>query len=504
MTRKSTASLISDHTIENTTESFHLVFAIAPALAAILTYLYGTDLHLRVELALVASVIIVNFFILWLRSKTDKTQELSLLHTFITNKLPPNRSGTKQIYDTLVAVIEDKDFTYFREEIESKFKKRFDVKKLKELLLNQRMNRKLGKLKLDELYEDLKDWKLYFKPIEIGSPAASEAQLRQLEAKREFDAYLKGVTAVVLVQSDELNKKPWVYDALSSWGYEHSDVPILLARSDKALFPDQTDANRFLWIPDDPKGLPWSLLHRGLSRAKAWRTQASFNRLIVWNLFYISLMFIYIGVIWIGAKNKETETRDVANRIVLKGMDEAMSTERGFRALAKVKDDSSLGVSYWYRLSGKPTIFVTTEVPHEYSQFENDNETIIGCAFVKPNIVIEGNIGVANDGRTIVTAYDNYDTPLPSSNCRMKKLETSAIKSIICSSYDDGLRQNGGGTVGICAFTKEAGNYLFGEYNRKYLLSRTTQFHKDFIDLIENSKEVSLMERQEKGSLYAH
>jgi hypothetical protein len=215
-------------------------------------------------------------------------------------------------------------------------------------------------------------------------------------------------------------------------------------------------------------------------------------------------MFIYIGVIWIGVKNKEIQTREVTNQIVFKGMDEAISTERAFRALAKVRDDSSLGVSYWYRLSGRPSIFVTTEVPHEYGQFENDNETIIGCAFVKPNVVIEGNVSIGGDNRTVVTAYDNYDTPLPMQTCRMKKLETSAIKSIICSSYDDSFRRNGGGTVGICVFTKEAGNYLFGEDNRKYLLNRTAEFHRSFIDLIENNKDVSLMDRQEKGPFNTH
>jgi hypothetical protein len=212
-------------------------------------------------------------------------------------------------------------------------------------------------------------------------------------------------------------------------------------------------------------------------------------------------MLLYFGVIWIEGKNKEIQTREVANRIVFKGMDEAISTERAFRALATVKDDSSLGVSYWYRLAGKPTIFVTTEVPHEYSQFENDNSTIIGCAFVKPNIVIEGTVSVGSEHPTLVMAYDNYDRPLPMSTCQMKQLETSAIKSIICSSYDDSLRQKGGGTVGICVFTKEADNYLFGQYNRKYLLDRTAEFHRAFIDLIEDSKEVSLMERQEKGPL---
>jgi hypothetical protein len=301
-----------------------------------------------------------------------------------------------------------------------------------------------------------------------------------------------------------LNKKPWVSDALRSWANEHADVPILLARSSTGLYADQTDASRFLWISDDPKGLPWSLLHRGLSRAKMWRTQANFNRLIFWNLFYLSLMLLYFGVIWIEGKNKEIQAREVANRIVFKGMDEAISTERAFRTLATVKDDSSLGVSYWYRLSGKPTIFVTTEVPHEYSQFENDNNTIIGCAFVKPNVVIEGTVSVGAEHRMVVNAYNNYDLPLPMSTCQMKQLETSAIKSIVCASYDDSLRQNGGGTVGICVFTKAADNYLFGVYNRKYLLNRTTEFHRAFIDLIENSNEVSLMKRQETGPLPVH
>lgn len=504
MNRRSIAVLISDKTIESTTESFHLVFAIAPALAAILTYHYGTDLHLKVELGLVIAVLIVNFFILWLRSTTDSTRELTLLRTFITNKLPPNRSGEKQLYNTQVAVIEAKGQIYFRD-IETTFQKAYDVTKVKQLLANQRMNRKLGKLSLDELYLELKDWNLYFKPVDIDASVPPKTQSPQQQAKREFDDHLKAATAVVLVQSDELTQKPWVYSALSSWGDEHSDVPILLARDDKALLPDQiAAAHRFPWIPTDPKALPWTLLHRGMSRAKAWRTQAKFNRLIVWNLFYVSLLLVYIGVIWIGVKSKETEDHSQANRIVFKGMDEAMSTERGFRALAKVKDDSSLGVSYWYRLAGRPTVFVTTEFPHEYTQFENSNETVIGCAFVTPNIVIEGNISVENSDRTIVTEYDNYDKPLPSSNCQMKRLQTSAIKSIICSSYDDGTRQNRAGTVGICVFTKEEGNFLVGEDNRKYLLKRTMEFHKDFVELIENNKDVSLLDRQEKAHEYVH
>jgi hypothetical protein len=501
MSRKSITSSISDNLIENTKESFHLVFAIAPAIAAIVTHFYGGDLHLRVELSLIAVVIVVNFVILALRSKMDTTKELSLLYTFFFNKLLPNRSGTKQTYDTLVAIIEDKDFSYFRKAVETKFKKTLDMNKIRGLLLNQKKSSK--SVQLDDLNVELSDWNLYFKPIEITMLVGDDDQTsRELDAKREFDEHLQGATAIILVQSDGLNKKPWVSNALVRWGYEHSDVPILLARSDKALFPDNADAFRFLWIPDDPKGLPWSLFHRALNRAKAWRSQASFNRLIVWNLLYISLMFVYIGVIWIGVTDKDLQARETANRIVFKGMDEAISTERAFKALAKVKDDSSLAVSYWYRLTGRPTIFVTTEVPHEYSQFENDSETIIGCAFVKPNVVIEGNLG-GHDNGTIVNAYDNYDAPLSMPNCKMKKLDTSAIKSIVCSSYDDGLRSNAG-TVGICAFTDEAGNYLFGEDIRRYLRSRTVQFHKEFIDLIENRKDVSLMERQEKGGLYGH
>ena len=45
-----------------------------------------------------------------------------------------------------------------------------------------------------------------------------------------FWAKLRGV----VVRSDKLDEKGWVYKAVESWAYEHSDIPILFATNPSA------------------------------------------------------------------------------------------------------------------------------------------------------------------------------------------------------------------------------------------------------------------------------
>ena len=125
MSNKRPKSHITDEALESIIENFHLGFAVAPAIAAILATIigFGKVTHLYIELSFVFAVIVINFAILYLKSKTDESNDLSLFYTFRTNRLLPVQSGKKESYKVEIAVIEDKDNADFREKLQESFKK---------------------------------------------------------------------------------------------------------------------------------------------------------------------------------------------------------------------------------------------------------------------------------------------------------------------------------------------------------------------------------------------
>lgn len=517
---------VTESSVENTKEIFHLGFSVAPIIGAILTTLMGKDIHLLVELIVIVIVILINSYILWLRSKTEEDKELSLFYTFWTNKILPNQSGDKQAYNVEVAIIEDEGASYFREAVRNKFKTEVNLEKLKNLLANPKFkNAILKDQKIEQLVVDeFKDHDLYFRPIRVGPPTKEDGEELQAGFKKKLDNDLDHAAAVIVVRTGELEAKPWVYNAIISWAYQHSEVPILFAQDPDKKWPDNELAKKFLWIPDDPKSLPWRLLQRAKSRARVWRVQATYNRAMVWNIVYISLMCLYIGAIWIKTKNqehsalfksqgeahsalikqKEGELTGQKNKykISMAGMDEAVKTEKGYRAYISKQGDSTLSVSYWYGHKGKPYVFTTTENPHITTSLENNYGSIIGCGFSQPNHVVEGKVKrLGKDKAEVmeVTAYDNYDKVVPMAMCQMKKLRTSAIKSIVCATFnDDTVHLPTNRTVGVCAFTEDEHNDIFGETNRAFLVKRAKELHTDFIGFLETNNVASLADRKEK------
>jgi hypothetical protein len=125
--------------------------------------------------------------------------------------------------------------------------------------------------------------------------------------------------------------------------------------------------------------------------------------------------------------------------------------------------------------------------------------TVIGCAFNKPNHFVLGTIGNGKDSPPPAMVYDIYYTPLPERECQMAKLEDSDNKSIICYAVDQGVH-----TAGVCVFTRDESNDLTkmtDDVRKKalgYLRERTEVFHKDFIPVIENNRACSLAEREPK------
>lgn len=518
----------ADASFTFTIESFHLIFALAPFIASITimligkTKLMGTELHLLIELLLIAVVIVTNFYILSRKIDTGGSEELNPLRTFLTGNLSPMRSGDEQKYNVRVAFIEDEKSELFQEEVESRFKTEFNFERLKHLLSNGAESSNLlseGASMEGLVLEEVKDHNLFFLPIGVDPlKKGSEEHLRQ-ELRKQLNSDLDNPTAVIVVRTADMDKKPWAYKAVIDWAYKHSEVPILFAKDTAKGLPDNRLAKNFLWIPDDPKSLPWRLLQRAKDRAIAWRLAATFNRAMVWNVFYIALMFLYIGAIWFdaqregfftlmeaGDKEHSAVIRDQKTQLTtlksrhsntLLGMDEAVTLEKAYRRLTSKPNDPTLSVSYWFGRADEPYVFVTTENPHTTTRFSKDYETVIGCGFTEPNHVIEGSVGAGKADKVKVVAYDNYNNVVPMPDCKMLKLKTSEIKSVVCATYNDsGAAMNITRTVGICVLTEDETNNIFGKGNREFLIDKTRLFHKNFIGLLESNNIIALADRE--------
>ncbi|MCU1264513.1 MAG: hypothetical protein JWM21_831 [Acidobacteria bacterium] len=398
--RKATRNISVRHALQ----SLHLGFAIAPLIASIVATLVGRDIHYKIELDFIIVVITANFSILWLRWPR-------LFYTFWTDDLPPSQSGHEQTYHAEVAIIEDRQSSYYRDKVQHRFKTEVDFEQLRSALSKEP---KLKNTVLSDqmlkthFFKKVKDDNLFFRQIEVGAPTEVDSEVNseddpakqvhpealQDELKRFLDGTLERAEAVVMVRTSGLDQKGWTYAAVNDWAYEHSEVPILFAQDPNKGFSDDETAKNFLWIRDDPKSLPWSLLQQAKERGKAWRDQATYNRAMVWNILYISLMCIWIGAIWLKAtdetvgKQKNQFDQSINNQRVaydqsvnkqkleyqtaMRATDEALRTERSYRQdYASAKGDPNLSISYWFRHNEKPYVFVTTEIPHNTKFFEN-------------------------------------------------------------------------------------------------------------------------------------
>lgn len=516
----------------NAIESFHLVFAVAPIFALIITTLLGKDLHFIIELILVGIVIVVNFFILSRKKVTEEGEELSPLYTFWTNKVLPNQSGNQQRYNVTVAIIEDAGRSYFRDNVQNKFKTKLNLEQLKSLLSKESKlkNPILKEPNLEKLVlEEVKDRHLFFQPIDVARPTKDNVEQLQKDFRQRLNDDLEKPTAVIVVRTSELDEKSWVYKAVISWADQHSEVPILFAKNPDKDFPENELANKFLWIPDDPKSLPWRLLQRAKNRAKVWRLQATYNRALVWNIFYLLLLVIYIGAVWFNAKRIEFSSKIAAKDTIISnqnkdnegalatqqskyiktmdGMDEVIETEKAYRTYTSKKGDPKFSVSYWYGFMGKPYVFVTTEASHNHTYLESD--TIIGCGFSAPNHIIER---ILKTNKVTAYDYDGNVVPLPE-KCQYKPLSMTPINSITCVTYNDKYNDKNdpvitNRTVGICVFTEDKDNKIFSKNDkeeRDFLIKTIRRFHKEYINSLENNNVISLdeAERQRK-TLPAH
>lgn len=520
--------LISKVRLETTEIAFHVAFATAPVLAVIFTLIIGKDIHLEIELGLVGAVLVVNFCLLWLRARVAKqTEEVTPFYTFLWNSLPPSRSGGEQKYCVSVTVIEDTLNQEFYRAVERQLTTELDVEHLRELLSNERnlQHPILKEQKLDELRKKLDDPDLRFERLNLGPPkeikeSESLSQQKREKFLKDFKEYLKDhlkrPTAVVLVRTNASDQRSWVYEALSDWGDDHSETPILFAQYRDQPLKDDQYANRFLWMPRDPGSLHWRLLERALKRSRAWRFQATFNRAIFWNTFYVLLLITYMAVIYnLGIRNrlKSKEAEVIAqnenwnrersqttsrnkeeHKIVVEAMNEALKTERLLRAHTVNPYDETFNVSYWYRIDDMPYMLVTTEPAPAYKKVPKDYKTIIGCVFSETNRLVESSLkpGLISD----VRVYDRYGPAKDmQQRCTMGTPDQKPIQRIVCASVDD-EPQPSSRTLGICAFSQDSANRWDSKKTQETLWAQLDNFNRLLAVRIENRKEVSQIERK--------
>lgn len=521
MEQKPNTNHISEDSFESVIENFHLAFAVFPVIAAILATItgLGKTLHLGIELSLIFVTICINFYILWRKSKADKSEDLNLFYTFRTNRLLPVQSGKKESYNVRIAVIEDKDKTYFRENLQDTFKKELDFEEFLNYLITlpKLKNLDLSKQELKHhILREIKDRRLFFKPIAV------ETSKSYVEDFKWFSEEMGEPTAVVVVRTSEIEKESSdIYDAVNLWAFQNknSEIPILFAKNPDIDFPEPNEtAKKFIPMPDDPKSLPWRLLKRAKERGRAWRIQAKYNRALVWNISYLFLMCVYIGAIWLVAqdlkfkeKSGQYETTIIEktnqHENARKGLSDALVTEKLFRKFTTVKDDEKLNASYWFWNNGQPTLFVTTEISHSTYILPNSKEYIIGCGYKFPNHVIEWRVDEDKKIDTSkVVVRNNYDMPIEDHGCKMKLLETSKAKVIICATFNGkNSNEDDANTVGICVFTENESNTMFnsikndnGKEYRNFLRNEVENYYKKYNDLVLSKEVVPLKEIENK------
>jgi hypothetical protein len=469
MVQKISNKPITEVLVENIKEASHWVFAIAPIIASILATLFGSDTHF-LEFIFIILAILTNFVILWLRSKTEENKELSLFYTFWTNNLRPNQSGTELLFNTEIAIIEDSEKAYFRERLEKKFQS----------------EPKDG----DKRRVPNRDEKLRFRPVLCPQFKIEEVdedvQKRNIvNLKETLKNDLSSSEAVVIVRTEELEDKSWVYESINEWAYKNSEVPILLVRPrDREKYKRHDLADKFFWIPDEPKTLPWRLLKRAKDRAFAWRVQASYNRAMVTNIFFLSLMFIWIGFFWIQNEKSKYAT-------VSKGMVRAMETKRRYEKEVLKNYNDQLHVSYWFVHNGKPYVFVTTENGDTQNNYDNDKESLIGCGFFEPSKITQW------DGNVTV-AFNFWKERIEDHGCRYKPRDDEPIGSIVCASYRPSGSSDPEDTVGICVFsTNKDASVLVGNY-LEFVKDEVIKFYEDYHPLIKNNKVTPLEDRKKE------
>jgi len=471
---------------------FHWVLALAPVAAIILGALFGSATHIMEALFGMAAIA-VNFALLGLRSRIEENPELTLFRTFWSGTiLPPSQPAKELLFNTEVAIIEADEDSYYGEAVHEKFQTRLKATVDK------------GDREPDE------DQRLRLTQIHCGSPDAGldppERESAIATLKDSLANAISKSEAVVVVRTNALDQKPWVIEALHNWAKNDVEAPMLVVRPSKRKEPYKSNElmDKFWWIRDNAKALPWNLVKRARDRAVGWRSQATYNRAMAINFCLLALMSLVLGVI-VFSRQRDEHAREMQPEkdrqaaqlrieqlkaeAVDDGMREARSTLAQYEKEILGVTDENLNISYWFRHNGDPYVFVTTEKASTKNSFCNNKSSLIGCGFVEPwGRLVEWQGG----GKTKVFEFSGRE--IHGHGCEMDP-RVEPIKAIVCSAYQPSGVNNPEETVGICIFTgSESRRLLSGGY-KEFLQKRTKSFYEGFKTRIENHLITALADR---------
>jgi len=454
-------------------EYFHWLFVVAPLVSTIIAIFWGTDERI-VEFIIIPAAVVLNFLIIGLKSYLDANDEQSLIRSFLTDDLLPNKSGRPLEFQAKIVMIEDEaSGGSFIKNLAQQFKSKTESKERNLILI----------------------------PFSCGT-SNIESQKRKLINK------LEGANAVVVIRTKELEEKSWVYDAIDSWAYERSDVPILFTEIDerdgKSSIPD-----RYFSIPVDSKSLPWRLLQRANERGYEWRSVASFNRLIATNFIILLVMSFCISHFlishhknedadWLQSHHNSLQNQQKESYKILNEIYDGSNTDNAFREIydgiaRRTKEqfeesimkskDHKLVVSYWIRDDNKIRPYGTTDEHSNRTNWDFDKTTVIGCAFSHPLHFVKWD-GKSNPDEPDVIPFNGGK--LKDHGCHFFGRQIQDIKSIVCAAYSSPESGNKN-TVGICIFTESANNISNYDYH-EFLKEKTREFYEFALPLLEKKR----------------
>lgn len=258
-------------------DNYGWMTAAASALAVVVAWLAKTDKEL-VSSAILLLAMSIALLAIFLNSRFSRDAGQSALYTFLRDDLLPNKSKVFLEVKTEVVIVED--------------------------LVNKSFYRSLTGADAPRTFEQFSRGTGDAR----GAQGASVLTITSFtcdssdaeKQKSSLRNLLKGVEAVIIVRTKELEQHGWVYDVIQEWAERNSHAPCLvidrIPDHERAQLKLNPIPERYFFIDDDPKFLPWRLLRRADERAFAWRRQATFNRLVGLTFFFLFAAALFGGL----------------------------------------------------------------------------------------------------------------------------------------------------------------------------------------------------------------
>lgn len=433
---------------------FHWLLVVAPLVSLGTALLFKFD-ERPVELVFIFASVLANLGIILRTLRFDKNSEQSFIRTFLYDELDADKSGKPLEFHTQVVVIED----------ESK---------------NENF---LGKLKL--LLPSKESGELILRGLAVGKSAV------------DLPTKLTNARAVLVIRTEELENTSWLYDALESWAFERSDVPILYTY----LAPEKRKSkvpNHYRSIPNDPASVPWMLMQRASQRGFDWRRVASFNRLLATNFVILLVVSFLLGFSLITSQQKDEYA---ALQSVFAGI--ARQTKVDYQKLTPDQRDGDFDVSYWFRYKGefhwlrKPDIYqlIFTEDKPTHMYMTDNKQSCIGCAFAYGSVPGYGRVITQWEaGKPDVVIWNDKDESISDPACKFTVEYGTGPNTVVCGAFNESNTPfDPNLTVGICVFTR--GQKLIIGADRAYrdfLRNRVNEFYRASYALIKKKELIPL------------